>query len=126
MRYLLLWIPVLALVIAAILVSDAARFRSRGRICGQGRASLVFVMLVTGYVALSIEMLAFDSLRQALLIGIAWALITVATDLLVARLTMAGRWREILSPYDPREGHYWGAALLWIAIVPPLLHLLLP
>lgn len=125
MQYVLSWIPVIALVIASVLVADAARFRARSRFCGHWAASGAFALLVTAYIALSMDLLAFRSLAQALAVGLGWALATVLVDLGVAGTVMRGDWAGVLTAYDPRAGHFWSAALLWIAIAPAALYLLL-
>lgn len=122
MRYLLFWVPVMVLVVAAVLVSDTARFRTRGRVCGHWTVSLGFVVLVTVYIAVSVELLGFDSPAHAVRTGLAWAGLTLVADLAVAGYVMGGRWAAVLGPYDPRAGHYWAAAIVWVALAPPLLY----
>ena len=125
MQYALAWIPVLGVTVASALVADAARFRVRARLRGHWAASGLFVLLVTAYVAASMDRLTFASPGHALLVGTAWALATFLVDVLVGVVVMRGDWARVLAPYDPRAGHFWAAALLWVALVPVLAHLLL-
>lgn len=125
MQYVLAWIPVIGLVVAAVLVADAARFRVRSRYCGHWATSALFALLVTVYVALSMDLFAFATLREALVVGASWAAATVAVDLVVAGVVMRGDWAAVLAAYDPRAGHFWGVAMLWIGVAPALLYLLL-
>ena len=122
MRFVLLWIPVIALVAAAIVVGDAARSRRRClRLAGRPAVSLLFAAVVTVYVAVGLERLAFVSVAQAAWVGVGWALAIVAADLVTAGAVQQWQWRSVLAPYDLRSGRYWGLAVLWVAVVPALL-----
>ena len=58
------------------------------------------------------------SLRQALLIGLTWALLTASFDFGFGHYVDGKPWSELAADYDLSQGRVWILVLVWIAVGP--------
>lgn len=90
-----------------------------------GRWSLVsgmfLILIVTWF---SLPWIHPVSLREALAIGLLWALLMAAYDFAIGRWAFRLRWRRIFADFDPRRGNLLSFGLLWILLIPALVYLL--
>lgn len=57
------------------------------------------------------------SLRAALAVGGAWALMTVTFETAMTR-SARNPWSAVFADYDLRRGRLWGLVVLWIGLLP--------
>jgi hypothetical protein len=63
-----------------------------------------------------------ESIAQAWLIGVAWLLLTVLFEFGFGRYVAGHPWGHLLADYDLRQGRVWSLFLLWLLVMPALIH----
>ncbi|MGE0484501.1 MAG: hypothetical protein AB7Q81_10205 [Gammaproteobacteria bacterium] len=121
--YLLGWL-LLALVAIA---NGALRERTYGRRMTERGAhqlsTLLAALAVAGVTSLLVRSWPLADVAAALRVGGGWLVMTVVFEFGFGHWVAGHSWRRLRADYDLRRGRVWGLFLLWLALLPALLHL---
>jgi hypothetical protein len=124
LRYLVAWLPMLALAIA----NGALRQATYGKRIPELRAhqlSTAIGAAVFGvYIGFVIRAWPPVSTRQALQVGLLWLALTIALEFFMGLVLARRPLYQVLRDYDVTRGRVWVFLLLWITVAPVLFHLL--
>jgi hypothetical protein len=124
LRYLVAWLPMLALAIA----NGALRQATYGKRIPELRAhqlSTAIGAAVFGvYIGFVIRAWPPVSTRQALQVGLLWLALTIAFEFFMGLVLARRPLNQVLRDYDVTSGRVWVFLLLWITVAPVLFHLL--
>jgi hypothetical protein len=104
------------------IANGIARETTYGKGVGERTAhqvsGLTAIAAFTGYFWTLQRRWPLESARDAVKVGAAWLVLTVAFEFAFGRLVVKQSWRELLSDYDLRRGRTWPLVLAWIAAGP--------
>lgn len=116
--YLAFW-PLLAIIGVANGILREATFGPRLPPATAHRLSTLLLMaLCGGAVWLLARWQVPASAGQALAIGLAWLVLTVAFEFIFGRLVAHRSWGELLENYRLDQGRLWPLFLAWLALLP--------
>lgn len=117
--YLTFWFVLLVLAIGNGILREAA-FAHRLPELAAHQVSTVTAMLATGAAVWLFAVLwrAPASAREALAIGAAWVVCTVAFEFAFGRWVVGHSWERLLQDYDLSAGRVWSVFLLWLLVLP--------
>lgn len=122
LRYILAWIPMVLIGI----INGTIRQVTYGKYLGELRAHQVStvtgVLLFSLYIWALMRLWSFQSMEQALIIGLIWLGLTVAFEFLFGHYVAGHSWSRLLSDYNILAGRVWIVVLIWIAIAPMLFY----
>ncbi len=115
-RYVIAWIPMLLIAIT----NGAFRQLLLEKVMPELRAhqlSTVIGSVVIGiFIWAVVHLWPLASTRQALLIGIIWLALTVASEFVFGRFVMHRPWSRLLSDYNVLKGRMWVVFLIWLTL----------
>lgn len=117
--YLLFWLVLMVLAIG----NGIAREYLYGSALSELHAhqlSTVTGMLITGAAVWGFARLWMPprSAREAVLIGLAWLLFTIAFEFLFGRYVAGHSWARLFQDYNIFAGRLWLVFLLWLTMLP--------
>ena len=80
------------------------------------------ILLLGVVMYLYVRRWSLTSARQAVGIGLFWAMLTVACEFLFFHYATGHSWSELLANYDVMGGRLWPLVLLWVAVAPYLFY----
>lgn len=122
LSYFLLWMP---MIVIAILNGSFRQFVMLPRMpetLAHQVSTLMLMVLCGVYVWLIFPRLGISSSGQALMLGLVWALLTIAFEFSMGLLAHKS-WSVMLHDYDLSAGRIWPVFLMWLAALPLLTHL---
>jgi hypothetical protein len=87
-------------------------------------ATVVLLVLLTGYVWLLHRRFPLPSVRSAWAVGVAWTAMTLTFELGFGRLVEGLSWSTMLADYDVTRGRIWVLVPLWTTAVVAAVHTL--
>ncbi|MDZ7754511.1 MAG: hypothetical protein U5S82_23395 [Gammaproteobacteria bacterium] len=119
--YLALW-PVLAVIGVANGILREATF---GPHLTEIHAHQLSTLLLMALCAIAVWLFARReaplSFEEALTVGLAWLVLTVAFEFTFGRLVAGHSWHHLLQNYDLANGRLWPLFLGWLALLPWLM-----
>jgi hypothetical protein len=116
-KYLLCWFP---MVLLAILNGAARDLWYKKYICELAAHQILtfsLIILIGIYSCLVVKWLPPNTVKQALIIGIVWSILTLAFEFGFG--IMRGiSWKQLLYAYNFTEGQIWILIPIWVAIAP--------
>jgi len=122
LRFVLAWLPVLALLVGFGVLRERARGPEPPPLGARRQGALAVAVLLGGYVALLSHALPLASPADALVAGGACCVLTAITRLAVGYGVAGRNWSRLRDDFDPRRGGWWPFLLLWIAVAPWAFH----
>ena len=120
MRYLLAWLPMVAIAVA----NGALRERGLRRRLSEPRArrlsTVLLIFFFALYMAAIFEAWPLASAGQALAVGGLWLALTLAFEFGLGRFLSHRPWPELLAEYNLLAGRWWVLVPIWVAIAPYL------
>ncbi len=117
-RYLLAWFPMVLIAVANGALREVLLVPRLGEHHGRQLSTLLLIALFAVYIAVVARLWPIDSARQALAIGAAWLVLTLAFEFLLGRFVSGLSWRQMLAEYDLAAGRLWALVPLWVATAP--------
>jgi len=117
-RYVLLWIPMLAIAIA----NGAFRQLVLAKLLPEPHAhqfsTLTGSILIGAFIWFVVRTWRPSSERHALLIGLVWFLLTVAFESYMGLVLQQRSLSQVLYEYNVFAGRVWALLLVWVALAP--------
>src|SRR5579871_3406373 len=118
LRYLLAWLPMVVIAIANGALRDTTYGKRMSELRAHQLSTLTGAVLIGVYVWLLVRLWGFSSGGQAMMVGLAWVLLTVAFEFLFGHYVVGNPWRRTLHDYNLFAGRVWLLFLLWLAVSP--------
>ena len=119
-RYLLAWLPMVLIAVANGALREAWLTPRLGELHGRQASTLLLIVLFAVYIAIVTRAWPIASNRQALGIGAAWLVLTLAFEFLLGRFVSGLSWRDMLAEYDFASGRLWVLVPTFVAVAPYL------
>jgi hypothetical protein len=121
-KYIIAWIGLVAIAI----VNGTIREKGYGSLISELRAhqlsTLIGIVLFGGYMIGLMRIWALTSIRQALLIGFIWLVMTVVFEFFFGHYVMGHSWDRLLQDYNLSQGRVWVLVLIWTTFGPYILY----
>jgi hypothetical protein len=121
-RYLLAWLPMVALAIANGLARQSWYGKHLSELRAHQVSTLTGILLLGTYMWLVIRHWRPESGAQAWAVGFLWLAMTVAFEFLFGHFVAGHSWNRLLADYNLLAGRLWALFLLWVTIAPYLFH----
>ena len=119
-KFFAAWLVMLVVSVANGAVRDVTYGKHMSALAAH-QVSTVFGVLLLGLVIRAfVRRFPPASGRQAVLIGLGWAGMTVAFEFLFFHFVGGHSWAELLANYDVLAGRVWVLVLLWLGVAPYL------
>jgi len=122
LRFVLAWLPVLALLLALGVLRERARGPEPPPPSAVRKGGLVAAVALGGYIALLLRALPPPSADEALAMGASCLVLTAVTRLLVGYVIGGYSWQRFRAEFDPTRGGPWLLVLVWIGLAPYLFY----
>ena len=116
-KYIIGWIPLPIVAIFNGILRDFTYSQIAGEQLARQISSVLLSLLVMLYVALLSSHVQLNSLRQSVLAGLIWLLLTVTFELILG-LVVGTSFRDQLASYNIFEGNFWPIVLLSVFVSP--------
>ncbi|MFY9973129.1 MAG: hypothetical protein WAK53_02640 [Chromatiaceae bacterium] len=120
-RYILAWLPMVAIAIANGVVREAWYGSQLGELRAHQVSTLSAVVLLGLYMGWVIRRWPPRSGARALGVGALWLGLTLAFEFLFGHYVAGHSWDRLVRDYDLLSGRLWPLVLLWVAAAPYLL-----
>src|SRR5688572_30088234 len=102
----LLWLPMIVIAIINGTIRQLIFIKSINALRAHQLSTITLIIFCSIYIWFVFPILDVRSIRQALLIGFTWTLLTVGFEFLLGRLTNKP-WAYLLQDYNIAKGHIW-------------------
>lgn len=123
-RYLLAWLPMIAIAVANGAVREAWLLPRFGDVVARQISTLSLLILFAIYMGALFKFWPLASARLALAVGIAWLALTLAFEFGLGYFVSHLTWRRMLAEYDLASGQLWILVSIWVAVAPYVFHTL--
>lgn len=119
-KVLLIWLLILCLAFLNGGLRELVLVPLLGLPCALMLSGLILSACVLATAIVTLPKLGHITRREALVIGFAWLLLTLAFEFGFGRLVQGRTWRELLEAYTFAHGNIWPVVLLVITFAPLL------
>ena len=119
-RWLAAWVGGSALGVANGVVRELAYKDRVGKVAANQISTGSLIALLAAYFWILDRRWPIPTAQTALIIGAAWAVLTVLFEVGFGRYADRKSWSELLENYNVAEGQTWTFALIWIGFGPLL------
>lgn len=116
-KYLLCWFPMLLLAILNGAVRDLWYKKYMSELAAHQISTFSLIILLGIYSCLVVKWLPPSTVKQALVIGIVWSILTLAFEFGFG-IILGNSWKQLLHAYNFTEGQIWILIPIWEAIAP--------
>lgn len=120
--YVLLWFLLLIVAIANGLLREATFGKTLPELRAHQLSTLIGSIVMGISIWAIIRIWPPASANQALLIGLAWLILTVSFEFFMGLVLRKRPLSEVLADYNLRAGRVWVLLLLWITLAPWLFY----
>jgi hypothetical protein len=117
-RYLLAWLPMIAIAVANGALRQAWLLPRFGDAVARQISTLSLLILLALYMGAVFKFRPLASARVALGVGVAWLALTLAFEFGLGYFVSHLTWREMLAEYDLSSGRLWILVPIWAAVAP--------
>ncbi len=117
-KYLIGWLPMVLIAILNGALREMLYKPSLGDLRAHQLSTVLGVILLGVYIWFLVRRWHVETSSEALRIGLAWLLLTVAFEFGFGRYIMGRPWETLLHDYNLSEGRIWIAVLIWVTIAP--------
>lgn len=125
-NYLGAWGMMLLVSVANGAVRDATYGKRMPELSAHQLSTVTSVLLLGSVMWICIRRFPPSSAQHAIVIGLVWAALTVAFEVLFFHVVGGHTWAELLANYNVLTGRVWVVVVLWIATAPSLFFHLRP
>mgnify|MGYP001085234217 CR=1 FL=1 len=117
-RYLLAWMPMIAIGILNGVLREVAYGKHLSELRAHQTSTLTGVALFGIYIWGVTQQWPLESAEQAIAIGFAWLVLTVIFEFSFGHFVAKLPWSRLLHDYNLLAGRIWLVVLIWIAAAP--------
>lgn len=117
----MVWFAILLLAIVNGALREKVLNPRPGEASGHIASTLILSILVVIVSWLSISWIGPASLREAIIIGSGWLVLTLAFEFLAGHYLFGTSWEKLLADYDLSRGRIWPLVLLTTLVSPPII-----
>ena len=114
----LAWVPMVLIAIANGALREAWLTPRFGEWRGRQLSTILLLLLFSGYFAIAFSFWPLASAGQAMALGTAWLVLTLAFEFGLGRFVSHRSWRQLLAEYDLLGGRLWVLVPVWVALAP--------
>jgi hypothetical protein len=118
--YLWTWVVMLLVSVANGAVRDFTYGKRMNELAAHQLSTVTSVLLLGGVMWSCLRFYPPSSGEHAVVIGLVWALLTIAFEFLFFRVVGGHSWAELLGNYNVLQGRVWVVVVLWLATAPTL------
>ena len=118
-KQILFWLPMILIAFANAMLRQVFFITSMSELKAHQLSTITLMIFCFLYVWYISPFMHIYNVKQALLIGFVWMLLTVVFEFSIGRLTNKS-WSYLLDNYNITMGHIWPLFLLWLLILPYL------
>lgn len=122
MKTFLLWLPMVPIAVANGLLREAWLKKHLPELRAHQVSTVLLVIFLALYIGAVLRAWPPASAGQALAIGLAWVVLTVAFETLLGRYGSGRPWGELWGDYDLLAGRIWILVPLWLLVAPSLFY----
>lgn len=120
--HLLAWVGLAIVAIANGIVREASYGRHVSELSAHQISTLTGI-LASGLLVYGLHRVwPLHSFAQAWSIGLLWLIMTIAFEFGFGHFVAGHSWQRLLADYDLSVGRVWSLFVLWILILPALMH----
>jgi hypothetical protein len=117
-RYVLAWLPMIAIAVANGAVREAWLLPRLGDLLARQISTVSLLGLLAIYIGVVFKFWPLASVRLALGVGVAWLALTLAFEFGLGYFVSHLTWRQMLAEYDLSSGRLWILVPIWVAVAP--------
>lgn len=121
LRYVLLWVPMVAIAIGNGVLRQAWYGRHLSELRAHQVSTLTGVLLLGAYMAWVFRRWPARPGSRAAAVGAVWVVLTVGFEFLFGHYAAGHPWERLVADYNLAEGRLWPVVLAWVAAAPWLL-----
>lgn len=122
LRYVLAWIPMVFIGIINGVIREFTYGKYLSELRAHQLSTATGILLFSFYIGVLAYFWGFESLRQALMVGLIWLVLTIAFEFLFGHYIAGHPWSKLLSDYNIFAGRLWLLVLVWLVIAPILFY----
>jgi len=124
-KYIVAWFPMIIIAIANGLFREKVLAKRLNELQAHQASTFFMIVLFGIYVWVLLKVWEPESVKQALMIGVFWLLLTVVFEFLFGHYVVGHSWDKLLQDYNIVKGRVWVLVLIWITIAPYVIYQLL-
>lgn len=121
-KYIIAWFPMIFIAIANGLFREKILSSRLNELQAHQASTMTMIILFGIYVWILFKFWLPTSARQAVVIGLAWLVLTVLFEFLFGHYVVGHSWDRLLQDYNILKGRVWVFVLIWISIAPYLFY----
>jgi hypothetical protein len=121
-RYVLAWVPMVAIAIANGALREAICGKRMSELRAHQVSTLSGIVLFTVYIWGVTTVWPLQTSGQAIAVGITWLLLTLAFEFLFGHYVAGHSWSRLLHDYNVLAGRVWVLIPIWVAVAPYVFH----
>ena len=118
LRTVFIWLGLLTLAILNGGFRESVLVPRLGRGLGQAVSTVLLSLLILAAGWIALPWIGPRPLQDAWLIGVVWALLTLAFEFLGGHYVFGKPWQELLADYNVRAGRIWVMVLIVTLMTP--------
>lgn len=121
LRWLMAWVAAPAIGVANGAARDALYQERLGATAAHYVSTAMLLIMLGIYMRVLARFRPIPTLRSSLLIGVAWAILTIAFEFGFGHYVAGDSWAKLLEQYDVTTGKIWILVPIWMALGPSVL-----
>jgi hypothetical protein len=116
-RSVLLWLPMIAIAFINAAIREVFLIGQFNNVLSHQLSTISLIILCTFYVFLIYRFLGLGSYKQAALVGLTWAILTIIFETILGFMNRTS-WNDILQQYNFVAGNIWALFILCLFFLP--------
>ncbi|MGC9367350.1 MAG: hypothetical protein ACP5FK_09980 [bacterium] len=121
-KFYIAWIPGIPIAILNGIIRNNFYQRFLLELKAHQLSAVSFIVLFGFYVWLILKWLKLSSLKEALLVGVIWLILTVVFEFLFGYFVVGQPWSRLFQDYNIVAGRIWILVLIWIMVSPGIFY----
>lgn len=117
-KYLAAWLVMLLVAVANGAVRDITYGPQVDALTAHQISTVTAILLLGLVIWLCSAVMPVSSKREAVLLGLFWAALTVAFEFVFFHFIGGHSWSELFANYNVGQGRVWVFVVLWTAVAP--------
>jgi len=122
LKYLLAWLPMLAIAIANAALRESQFATRMSELRAHQASTATGILFFGAYIWAVLRLWKPETAGQALAIGMIWLGMTVVFEFLFGHFVMGHSWSRLLADYNLFAGRVWILIPIWLVLAPLIFH----